>query len=100
MATVPQLPIEPSADVAGLCLTAPALHLDRSSNISPEEAITLGKICTKPVVTASAQMMVDPGSTRDAIQERGRPVVVNAGRPVGMLTDRDITVAVGPRIAP
>lgn len=30
VATVPQRPIDPSVGMAGFCLTAPALHLDRT----------------------------------------------------------------------
>jgi CBS domain-containing protein len=54
----------------------------------------LGKICTKPVVTASAQMTVDEAARAMRIKDVGALVVVNAGRPVGMLTDRDIAVEV------
>ena len=54
----------------------------------------LGKICTKPVVTASAQMTVDQAARAMRAKNVGALVVVNAGRPVGMLTDRDIVVQV------
>lgn len=54
----------------------------------------LGKICTKPVVTASTQMTVDEAARAMRSRNVGALVVVNAGRPVGMLTDRDITVEV------
>ncbi len=54
----------------------------------------LGKICTKPVVTASAQMTVDQAARAMRAKNVGALVVVNAGRPVGMLTDRDIVVEV------
>jgi CBS domain-containing protein len=54
----------------------------------------LGKICTKPVVTASAQMTVDQAARTMRSKNVGALVVVNAGRPVGMLTDRDIVVEV------
>ena len=50
----------------------------------------LGKICTKPVVTASAQMTVDQAARAMRSKNVGALVVVNAGRPVGMLTDRDL----------
>jgi CBS domain-containing protein len=54
----------------------------------------LGKIYTKPVITASTQMSVSQAA--DAMRKKnvGALVVVNAGRPVGMLTDRDIVVDV------
>jgi CBS domain-containing protein len=54
----------------------------------------LGKICTKPVVTASTQMTVDEAARAMRSRNVGALVVVNAGRPVGMLTDRDIAVEV------
>lgn len=54
----------------------------------------LGKICTKPVVTASAQMTVDQAARAMRSKNVGALVIVNAGRPVGMLTDRDIVVEV------
>ena len=54
----------------------------------------LGKICTKPVVTASAQMTVNQAARAMRSKNVGALVVLNAGRPVGMLTDRDIAVEV------
>ncbi|HJR02020.1 MAG TPA: CBS domain-containing protein [Methylomirabilota bacterium] len=54
----------------------------------------LGKICTKPVVTASAQMTVDEAARAMRSRNVGALVVVNAGRPIGMLTDRDVVVEV------
>ena len=54
----------------------------------------LGKICTKPVVTASAQMTVDQAARAMRSRTVGALVVVNAGRPVGMLTDRDVAIEV------
>jgi CBS domain-containing protein len=54
----------------------------------------LGKICTKPVVTASAQMTVDQAARAMRSKNVGALIVVNAGRPVGMLTDRDVAVEV------
>ena len=54
----------------------------------------LGKICTKPVVTASAQMTVDQAARAMRSKNVGALVVVNAGRPIGMLTDRDVAVEV------
>ena len=54
----------------------------------------LGKICTKPVVTASAQMTVDQAARAMRAKNVGALVVVNAGRPVGMLTDRDVAIEV------
>jgi len=54
----------------------------------------LGKICTKPVVTASAEMTVDQAARAMRAKNVGALVVVNARRPVGMLTDRDVMVEV------
>ena len=54
----------------------------------------LGKICTKPVVTASAQMTVEEAARAMRTRNVGALVVVNAGRPIGMLTDRDVAVEV------
>ena len=54
----------------------------------------LGRICTKPVVTASVQMTVEQAARVMRSKNVGALVVVNAGRPVGMLTDRDLAVEV------
>ena len=54
----------------------------------------LGKICVKPVITASAQMTVDQAARAMRAKNVGALIVVNAGRPIGMLTDRDIAIEV------
>ena len=54
----------------------------------------LAKICIKPVITASAQMTVAEAASAMRAKNVGALVVVNAGRPIGMLTDRDIVVEV------
>jgi CBS domain-containing protein len=54
----------------------------------------LGKICIKPVVTASAQMTVEEAARAMRSKNVGALVVINAGRPIGMLTDRDVAVEV------
>jgi CBS domain-containing protein len=54
----------------------------------------LGKICTKPVVTASAQMTVNQAAQAMRSKNVGALIVVNARRPIGMLTDRDVAVEV------
>ena len=54
----------------------------------------LGKISVKPVVTASTQMTVDEAARLMRSKNVGALVVVNAGRPVGMLTDRDVATEV------
>jgi CBS domain-containing protein len=54
----------------------------------------LGKVSTKPVVTASATMTVAEAARAMRMKNVGTLVVVNAGRPIGVLTDRDIVVDV------
>ena len=54
----------------------------------------LGKVCTKPVVTASATMTVAEAARAMRVKNVGTVVVVNAGRPIGLLTDRDLVVDV------
>jgi CBS domain-containing protein len=54
----------------------------------------LGKVCTKPVVTASATTTVAEAARAMRAKNVGAVVVVNAGRPIGVVTDRDITVDV------
>jgi len=54
----------------------------------------LDKVCTKPVITASAQMTVSEAARAMRSKNVGALVVVNARRPIGMLTDRDIAVDV------
>lgn len=54
----------------------------------------LGKVCTKPVVTTSAQMTVAQAARTMRSKNVGALVVANAGRPIGMLTDRDIAIEV------
>lgn len=55
----------------------------------------IGTICTKPAVTAMADMTVREAARRMATRKVGALVVVDAkGRPVGVVTDRDITTRV------
>ncbi len=54
----------------------------------------LGEFCTKPVVTASANMTVAEAARAMRTKNVGALVVVNAGRPLGMITDRDIAMDV------
>jgi CBS domain-containing protein len=54
----------------------------------------LGRVCTKPVVTASANMTVAEAARAMRTKNVGALVVVNAGRPLGMITDRDIAMDV------
>ncbi|MBI2528797.1 MAG: CBS domain-containing protein [Candidatus Rokubacteria bacterium] len=54
----------------------------------------LGKVCTKPVVTAPPTMSVAEAARIMRAKNVGTVVVVNAGQPIGLLTDRDILVDV------
>jgi CBS domain-containing protein len=54
----------------------------------------LRTIATKPVVTASARMTIAAAARAMRENNVGSLVVVNAGRPLGMLTDRDIVLEV------
>lgn len=51
-------------------------------------------IAVKPVVTASTRMTVAEAARAMRSKNLGALVVVNAGRPVGVLTDRDIVMNV------
>ena len=54
----------------------------------------LKTIAIKPVVTASTRMTVAEAAQAMRSNNVGALVVVNAGRPLGMLTDRDIVTEV------
>lgn len=54
----------------------------------------LKQIAVKPVVTASARMTVAEAARIMKQKNVGALIVVNAGRPLGILTDRDIVVDV------
>ena len=54
----------------------------------------LKTIAVKPVITASTRMTVAEAAEAMRGKNVGCLVVVNAGRPVGMLTDRDIVMEV------
>jgi len=55
----------------------------------------VGDICTKPAVTASPDTTVEEAAHRMRTRKVGALVIVNGnGRPIGVLTDRDITVNV------
>jgi CBS domain-containing protein len=55
----------------------------------------IGEICTKPALTVSPDTTVREAAHRMATQKVGALVVVGADRrPRGVITDRDITVAV------
>ena len=55
----------------------------------------VGDICTKPAITASPETTVREAAHRMWSRKVGALVVVNrSGTPVGVLTDRDVTVKV------
>ncbi len=54
----------------------------------------IGKVCTKPVVTASPDMTVAQAAQLMLAKNVGTVVVANGMKPVGLLTDRDIAVDV------
>lgn len=54
----------------------------------------IGEVCTKPAVTVSPQASVRDAARLMRQKKVGAVVVVNASRPVGILTDRDIAVSV------
>ncbi|MBI2207592.1 MAG: CBS domain-containing protein [Candidatus Rokubacteria bacterium] len=54
----------------------------------------IGDICTKPVVTVSPTTSVRDAADLMRRKQVGAVVVVNAGAPRGILTDRDIAIRV------
>ena len=54
----------------------------------------LRQLAIKPVITASARMTIAEAARAMKQKNVGALVVVNAGRPLGVLTDRDIVVDV------
>ena len=54
----------------------------------------IGQVCTKPVVTVSPRATVQEAARLMQRKRVGALVVVNSGRPQGILTDRDIAMAV------
>lgn len=54
----------------------------------------LKQIAVKPVVTASARMTITDAARAMKQKNVGALIVVNAGRPLGVLTDRDIAIDV------
>ena len=59
-----------------------------------EENAMLKQTAVKPVVTASARMTIAEAARAMKQKNVGALIVVNAGRPLGVLTDRDIVVDV------
>ena len=55
----------------------------------------IGQICSKPAVTASPETTAQEAAHRMRTRNVGALVVVNPrGKPIGLVTDRDITVKV------
>ena len=54
----------------------------------------IGDVCVKPVVTVSKDTTVQEAARLMRAKKVGALVVVNNGKPEGILTDRDITVNV------
>jgi CBS domain-containing protein len=55
----------------------------------------LKQVCTKPVVTVTADTPISEAARLMHDKSVGAVVVVNDGRPRGILTDRDIAMAMG-----
>lgn len=56
--------------------------------------MSVGKACTRSVVTVGPEETVQEAAKRMAHHEVGTLVVVEGSRPVGMLTDRDLVIRV------
>ena len=54
----------------------------------------LKQIAVKPVITASARMTITEAARAMKQKNVGALIIVNAGRPLGVLTDRDIAIDV------
>jgi CBS domain-containing protein len=54
----------------------------------------LKQLAIKPVITASARMTIAEAARAMKQKNVGALIVVNAGRPLGVLTDRDIAIDV------
>lgn len=54
----------------------------------------LGEICTKPPVTISKTATVEDAARMMRARQVGALIVTNGSRPIGILTDRDITIDV------
>jgi CBS domain-containing protein len=56
--------------------------------------MTVGKLCTRDVATASRETVVAEAARQMRHRHVGDLVVVEAGKPVGIVTDRDIVISV------
>jgi CBS domain-containing protein len=56
--------------------------------------MTVGKLCTRDLATASRETPVAEAARQMRHRHVGDLVVVEAGRPVGIVTDRDIVISV------
>jgi CBS domain-containing protein len=54
----------------------------------------IGRVARKPVITAAPETTIQEAAHRMRRSRIGALVVVEDGKPVGLLTDRDITVSV------
>jgi CBS domain-containing protein len=54
----------------------------------------VGDICTKPVITVTKTATIEEAARLMRARKVGALIVTNGRRPVGILTDRDITVDV------
>lgn len=54
----------------------------------------IGRVCTRPVVTIRPDNLIEEAARLMRTRNVGAIVVVSDGSPVGLLTDRDITVDV------
>jgi CBS domain-containing protein len=59
-----------------------------------EEKAMIKQLAIKPVITASARMTIAEAARAMKQKNVGALIVVNAGRPLGVLTDRDIAMDV------
>jgi len=56
--------------------------------------MTVGRVCTRIVVTAHPQETAQAAATRMAQYDVGTLIVVEANKPVGIITDRDLVLRV------
>ena len=54
----------------------------------------IGELCSKPVVTIGPDARIPEVARLMATRNVGAVVVVNAGKPIGIITDRDLAVGV------
>src|SRR4029453_8547920 len=88
----------PYAHVGSYLLWASPLHIGNPGQTlahAKRRLTMVGGICTKPAITASPETTVREEAHRMRSRRGGALVVINgSGPPVGLVTDRDITVKV------